>query len=46
MWGQTWGYIYDILEPYKNKVALDVTDELIKQVSVEEYDLRLYSSFL
>ena len=32
MWGQTWGYIYDLLEPYQNVVALDVSDEMKNQV--------------
>ena len=33
MWGQAWGNIYDLLEPFPNKTAIDFTPELLRQVS-------------
>jgi peptidyl-dipeptidase A len=31
MWAQDWGNLYGLLTPYPNAVAVDVTDEMIKQ---------------
>ena len=31
MWAQDWGNLYSLLTPYPNAVAVDVTDEMIKQ---------------
>ena len=31
MWAQEWDYIYDLVEPYQNKPAIDVTSSLKQQ---------------
>ena len=31
MWAQSWGYLYQELEPFKGVAAIDVTPELVKQ---------------
>lgn len=34
MWAQSWTNIYDITQPYPGKNVLDVTPEMVKQVSL------------
>lgn len=36
MWGQTWGEVSELLVPYPDKKALDVTDEMVKQGYTEQ----------
>lgn len=36
MWAQTWNNIYDMMIPYPNKTNMDVTDKMVKDVSVGE----------
>jgi len=33
MWGQTWGYLYPELEPYKGEAAIDVTPTIEKKLT-------------
>lgn len=37
MWAQQWNNIYDIVEPYKDQPAIDVTPELQKKVRCYKY---------
>lgn len=34
MWAQQWNNIYDVLVPFGDKPTLDVTDEMVRQVSI------------
>lgn len=36
MWAQTWNNIYGMMIPFPNKPNMDVTDEMVRQVSVME----------
>jgi len=45
MWGQTWGYIYPELEPYKGKPAIDVGPALVKQKYTPEKMVKLAEGF-
>ena len=33
MWAQTWNNIYSMMIPFPDKPNIDVTDEMVKQVS-------------
>lgn len=33
MWAQTWNNIYDMMIPFPDKPNIDVTDEMVRQVS-------------
>ena len=35
MWAQQWGNIYDLVEPYPNRVGVDATPAMIEQVRVD-----------
>lgn len=35
MWAQTWNNIYDMMIPFPGKASMDVTEEMIHQVSVK-----------
>ncbi|XP_041371248.1 angiotensin-converting enzyme-like isoform X2 [Gigantopelta aegis] len=44
MWAQTWSNLQDILEPFPGKGSMDVTDELVKQVThLDEHVTRYYN---
>jgi len=32
MWAQTWGNIYELVEPYPGKKSVDATPEMVAQV--------------
>lgn len=34
MWAQTWNNIYGMMIPFPDKPNMDVTDEMVRQVSV------------
>lgn len=34
MWAQTWNNLYSMMVPFPDKPNIDVTDEMVKQVSV------------
>lgn len=36
MWAQTWNNIYGMMIPFPDKPNMDVTDEMVRQVSVVE----------
>lgn len=36
MWAQTWNNIYGMMIPFPDKPNLDVTDEMVRQVSMGE----------
>ena len=46
MWGQTWNYIYDLLEPYKGQAKLDVTAALVEQVCTLYIYTNIYTSYI
>lgn len=34
MWAQSWNNLYSLMVPFPDKPNIDVTDEMVKQVSV------------
>ena len=45
MWSQSWGNIYDLVEPFQNQSSLDVTENLVEQNYTAVKMVKLAESF-
>ena len=46
MWAQSWGNIEDLVLPYPGKTSIDVTPEMLKQVSCNQIRVKSNKSIL